>query len=166
MSAAPRITLIAAMDRNRLIGADGGMPWHLPGDLRWFRRHTEGKTVLMGRRTFEAIGRALPRRRNLVLSRRDDFSAPGGEVVPGLDAACAQVPAGGELMVIGGAQIYALALPRAGRLLLTRVDAEYAGDTWFPDFSGAHWRLSQTHPQPAADGRPAYRFMTYVRDGG
>ncbi|AWN17790.1 dihydrofolate reductase [Salinisphaera sp. LB1] len=162
----PRISLIAAMDVNGVIGARGGMPWHLPEDLRWFKHNTRGKPIVMGRRTFESIGRALPHRRNLVLTRQPGFRAAGVVVVDRLDAALAQAGDATELMVIGGAQVYALALPQADRLLITRIEAEYAGDTWFPAVDWAHWRLVAEEPRAATDDTPAYRFMTYARIAG
>lgn len=161
-----RIGLIAALDRNGLIGSAGGMPWHLPEDLRWFKRQTQGRTILMGRRTFDSIGRALPRRRNLVMTRQRDFGAPGVEVVRDLAAACAGLGDGDELMVIGGAQIYALALPHAHCLLLTRIEAGYAGDTWFPPVDWPQWRLVDEQAGRRESGAPAYRFMTYERRDG
>ncbi|HET7312956.1 dihydrofolate reductase [Salinisphaera sp.] len=163
---APRISLIAAMDTHGVIGAHGGMPWHLPEDLRWFKRQTRDKPIVMGRRTFEAIGRPLPHRRNLVITRNAAMDAEGVEIVGDLDAAVARAGDAEELMVIGGAQIYALALPRADRLLITRIDAAYDGDTWFPEIDWARWRLA-AEARHAADGNtPAYRFMTYERAAG
>lgn len=162
----PRISLIAAMDANGVIGAGGGMPWHLPDDLRWFKQNTRNKPIVMGRRTFESIGRALPHRRNLVLTRQADFHAAGVEVVDHLETALARASGAAELMVIGGAQIYALAMPQADRLLITRIEAEYDGDTWFPEVDWARWRLVADDPRPATDDTPAYRFMTYERIAG
>lgn len=165
----PYISLIAAMDANGVIGAEGGMPWHLPDDLRWFKQNTRHKPIVMGRRTFESIGRALPQRRNLVLTRRPDFDGHDDvEIIGNFDTAVARVAAtdAAELMVIGGAQIYALALPQAERLLITRIEAEYAGDTWFPDIDWTRWRLVADDPRAATDNTPAYRFMTYERVAG
>jgi len=159
------ITLIAAMDRNRLIGADGAMPWHIPGDLPRFKRLTLGRTVLMGRVTFDSIGHALPKRRNLVLTRDVGFSAPSVETVASLDNAVDLVQAAGEteLMVMGGAQIYALALPCATRLELTWIDAEYEGDTWFPAFDKTEWRCVEEIVVEKNGSAPAHRFMTWHR---
>ncbi|MGB7757554.1 MAG: dihydrofolate reductase [Salinisphaera sp.] len=162
----PRISLIAAMDANGVIGAEGGMPWHLPDDLRWFKQNTRDKPIVMGRRTFESIGRALPHRCNLVLTRQADFHAAGVEVVDRFETAVARAVGAAELMVIGGAQVYALAMPQADRLLITRIEAEYDGDTWFPEIDWARWRLVADEPRPAADDTPAYRFMTYERIAG
>lgn len=158
-----RVTLIAAMDLNGVIGRGGDMPWHLPGDLRWFKQNTQGKPIVMGRRTFESIGRALPRRRNFVITRNTDFTAAGVETVADLKQAVTLVGPAAELMVIGGAHIYALALPYADRLLITRIEAEYRGDTWFPTIDWSQWQLVADTPQTATESAPAHRFMTYQR---
>jgi dihydrofolate reductase len=163
--AAPAITLIAAMDENGLIGAGGGLPWHLPADLRWFKRTTMGKPILMGRRTFAAIGRALPGRRNLVLTRDRDFAKPGCVRVASLDdaIAAARNEAAAEIMVIGGAQVYALALSRATRLLVTRIRARYEGDTYFPAVDWRDWHLVHAEEMAAGADTPAACFMTWQR---
>jgi dihydrofolate reductase len=163
----PGLTLIVAMDRNRVIGADGGMPWHIPGDLRWFKQQTLNKPILMGRRTFESIGRPLPRRRNLVLSRHPDkLGSADVEAVSSLDEAIQRVADASELMIIGGAQIYQLALPRASRLIVTRIDSNYAGDTFFPEVDWPAWLLVDEIRQTGDDQMPAHRFMTWQRKAG
>lgn len=151
------VALVAALDRNGAIGRAGDMPWHLPDDLARFKRLTLGKPVLMGRRTALSIGRALPGRRNLVLSRGGEAPYPAQETVRSLAAAIAAA-GNAELCVIGGGEIYALALPFATRLHLTEIATEAAdADTWFPPFDRAHWReLSREHH--AADARHAYAF--------
>ncbi|HEX4895935.1 MAG TPA: dihydrofolate reductase [Solimonas sp.] len=160
------LSLIAAMDRNRLIGREGQLPWRLPNDLKFFKRNTVGKTVLMGRKTWDSLGRALPDRENWVLTRDPGFSAPGARVFHDLDTALAAHArgGGGELMVIGGAELYRQLLPRATRLYLTEVDAAVAGDAWFPDFDRAAWRLVSEEAHPA-DERHAwpYRFCILER---
>jgi dihydrofolate reductase len=140
--ATPDITLIAAVADNGVIGADGGMPWHLPADLAHFKRLTMGKPVLMGRLTWEAIGKPLPGRANLVLTRDAHWRAEGAERVASLEQALDVARAAGaaELMVIGGAEVYRQALPRAARIYLTRVHAEPWGDTWFPELEPDEWR--------------------------
>lgn len=158
------ISLIAAIDRNRAIGRDGAMPWHLPDDLKRFKQLTLGKPVLMGRKTALAIGRALPGRRNLVLTRSGAAPFAGQETVASLDAAIAE--AGDmELCVIGGGEVYALALPRATRLHLTRVDcAAENADAFFPDLDWPQWReIERKHH--AADVRHefAFDFVDYER---
>ncbi|HEY5790823.1 MAG TPA: dihydrofolate reductase, partial [Gammaproteobacteria bacterium] len=127
-----QLALIAALDRNRLIGRDNALPWHLPADLQHFKRLTLGKPVLMGRRTWESLGRPLPGRHNIVLSRDPAFRAEGATVVGSLDAALEAAGDAAEAMVIGGAAFYATMLPRARRLYLTEVDGEFDGDAWFP----------------------------------
>ncbi len=156
MSGMRDVALVAALDHNRAIGRAGGMPWHLPDDLARFKRLTLGKPVLMGRKTALSIGRALPGRRNLVLSRRGDAPYATQETVRSLDEAIEA--AGEELLVVGGGEIYALALPRATRLYLTEIDASAPdADTWFPAFDRARWRevARTTH---AADSRHAHAF--------
>lgn len=148
----PRVTLVVAVADNGVIGRDGGLPWRLPEDLRRFKAQTLGKPVLMGRRTFESIGRALPGRLNLLLTRRHDYAPPAGagEVVVVRDWASALRAAGSaaELMVIGGAEVYAMALPRATRILLTRVHADVDGDTRLPPFDPAQWREASVEHRP------------------
>ena len=160
-----RISLVVAMDDNGLIGADGGMPWHLPADLRHFKRTTLGKPILMGRRTLESIGRPLPGRSNLVLSRQADYRPEGCTRVVSL-AAARDLLAGDhdELMVIGGAQVYALALADAQRICLTRIHATFDGDTWFPDFDLRAWReVSREHRAADAKNPHACSFIELRR---
>lgn len=154
------LVLIAALDRNRAIGRDDALPWHLPDDLKRFKALTLGKPVLMGRKTAESLGRALPKRRNLVLTRRGRVPFDGMQAVATLDEARALAAADGatELCVIGGAEVYALTLPFAARLSLTHVDTEVDdADTFFPAFDPAQWRAvaRETH---AADDRHAFAF--------
>lgn len=167
MSAVPRISLIAALDRAFAIGRAGAMPWHLPDDLRRFKALTLGKPVLMGRRTALAIGRALPGRPNLVLTRGGAAPFPGQIALATLDAALthAATSTAGELAVIGGGEVYALALPRATHMHLTWVDTVVAdADTRFPRFDASQWReLARVHH--AADARHAWSmdFVDYER---
>jgi len=157
----PELVLLAAMDRRRGIGLRGGLPWHLPDDLKRFKRVTLGRTVLMGRKTAQSIGRALPQRRNLVLTRSDAPCA-GMEVVATLDAAIAA--SGGDLVVIGGGEVYALALARATRLDLTRVDADVGADTFFPDFDAIQWReVAREHHPADSKHAHAFDFVELVR---
>lgn len=166
-SGTPRgeVALIAALDRNRAIGRAGDMPWHLPDDLKRFKQLTLARTVLMGRKTALSIGRALPGRRNLVLSRVGDAPYPAQQTVRSLDEAIAACSAA-DLMVIGGGEIYTLALPFATRLYLTEVDAAVEdADTWFPAFDRAQWReIARAHH--VADARHGYvfDFVDYARD--
>jgi dihydrofolate reductase len=158
------IVLVAALDRRGGVGRDGALPWHLPDDLKRFKAITSGRTVLMGRRTADAIGRALPNRRNLVLTRRQSVPYAGMEAVGSLDDALHI--ARDDLVVIGGGEVYALALPHATRLDLTFVDAEVGADTFFPPYDASEWReVSRSHH--SADARHAYAFdvVELVRAG-
>lgn len=158
------VALIAALDRRRAIGRAGDMPWHLPDDLRRFRQLTLARTVLMGRKTALSIGRALPGRRNLVLSRRGDAPYAAQQVVRSL-AEAISVTGAADLMVIGGGEIYALALPFATQLYLTEVDAAVEGaDTWFPAFDRALWReTAREHHGVDARHGFAFDFVDYAR---
>ncbi len=133
-----KISMIAAMAKNRIIGMDNQMPWHLPADFAWFKRQTLGKPVVMGRKTFESIGRPLPGRQNIVISRDPAFTSDGITVVKSPEAAIEAAGSVDELMVIGGGSIYQTFLPLAQCLYLTFVDAELDGDTAFPDW-GDGW---------------------------
>jgi dihydrofolate reductase len=158
------LTLVAAVAENGVIGAGNRLPWRLPADLRHFKAVTMGHSMLMGRRTWQSIGRALPGRRNLVLTRDAGFAAPGVERVESLEAAVAAVGEATELMIIGGAQLYALALPRAGRIHLTRVHAAVSGNTRFPPCDWSEWREVGRQALPAdADNAFAMTFLTLER---
>lgn len=157
------ISLIVAMDRNRLIGRNGELPWRLPNDLKHFKRSTLGKTVLMGRKTWDSLGRPLPERENWVLTRDRGFAAEGARVFHDLDAALA-AHGDGELMVIGGAELYRQVLPKATRLYLTEVDAAVEGDAWFPQFDRQQWRtVHEESHQPDERHAWPYRFLTLER---
>ena len=161
------LSLVVAMDRNRLIGAEGGLPWRLPADLAWFKRMTVGKPVLMGRRTWESIGRALPERPNLVLTARGDYEAPGATVVHSLDGAVAAADAHQEIMVIGGAVLFEQTIALADRLILTVVHGEFAGDTWFPVFDTSEWtEISREDHEPDEKNPHPYTFLIWERTGG
>ena len=158
------VSLVVAMARNGVIGRDNTLPWHLPADLRHFKSVTWGKPILMGRKTFQSIGRALPGRTNLVLTRDPHWRADGVVVLHSVSAALAQIGAAPELAVIGGADIFRLLLPQATRIHLTRIEAEIAGDTSFPAIDPAQWVERDRHECPA-DERNAYAmtFMTLER---
>lgn len=132
------ISLIAAMDKNRLIGKENGLPWHLPADFKHFKEVTMGKPIIMGRKTFESIGKPLPGRKNIVISRKG-FSADGITVVDSIEKALKAVESTDEVMVIGGASFYEQMIDRADRMYLTLVEAEFVGDAWFPDFDSKDW---------------------------
>ena len=158
------LSLIAALDRNRLIGAGGALPWRLPEDLRHFKALTWGKPVLMGRKTWDSLGRPLPGRRNIVITRQPGWQAAGAETVHGLEAALALCGEAPEVMVIGGAEIYRQALPLARRLYLTEIDAAFTGDAWFPERDGRHWRETARETRFTAGPPPlTYAFVRYDR---
>ncbi len=161
-TATPRIAIIAAVARNRVIGRDNAMPWHLPEDLRRFRALTMGHPIVMGRRTWESLGRPLPGRRNIVVSRDPAFAPQGAEATASLDAALAACAGAQQVFVIGGAQLYAAALPLADRLYLTEIQRDFAGDTLFPEWDRGAWRELAREPQPPRDGLE-YVFTTYAR---
>ncbi|HEV7431748.1 MAG TPA: dihydrofolate reductase [Steroidobacteraceae bacterium] len=159
-----RLTIIAALADNNVIGRAGTLPWHLPDDLRRFKSLTMGRPILMGRRTFESIGRALPGRRNLVLTRSAQPFPPGVEPVASLRLALEECAKDSELCVIGGADIYRQTLPRADRLELTRVHAVVDGDVAFPEIDPGQWREVSRVEHPD-DERHAYAmtFLTLER---
>lgn len=146
-----RISLIAAVANNNVIGNEGALPWHLPEDLKRFKRLTLGKPVVMGRLTHESIGRPLPGRQNIVLTRQPHYVAGGCEVVRSVEAALDAAEGADEVMIIGGGEIYALFLPLAGRIYLTRVDTSVAGDAYFPELEAVHWREVEAERAAAAE---------------
>jgi len=161
------VTLVVARARNGVIGLNGAMPWHLPADLKRFKAITVGKPVVMGRKTFESIGKPLPGRQNIVLTRQADWRAEGVTVVPNLAEAIAAAGLDprirGHVMIIGGAEIYALALPIATRIELTEIDAEPAGDTFLPAFDPTRWQeIARVTHAPEAD-KPGFAFITLER---
>ena len=162
----PAIALVVALSENGVIGRAGALPWHLPDDLKHFRAVTWGKPLLMGRRTFESIGRALPGRRNLVLTSASSAPPAGVEYVRDLHSALEYTRGAPELCVIGGAQLYALTLPRAVRLYVTQVHAQLAGDVYFPALDSCSWR-EVTRQEHRADERHAYAmsFLQLERNG-
>ncbi|MDN5848917.1 MAG: dihydrofolate reductase [Nitrococcus sp.] len=162
----PIISLIAAMAENRVIGRGHGLPWRLPADMRHFVSLTQGKPIVMGRRCHETIGRALPKRHNIVLSRNRAFRAPGCTVASDLESALAASAGSAEIMVIGGEEIYRLFLTQADRIYLTLVHARIEGDTFFPPLDAAEWRELGRRSHPAdADNAYAMSFLTLLRRG-
>lgn len=158
------IALVAALAENRIIGHRGRLPWHLPADLKRFKAITLGHAVLMGRRTWDSLGRPLPGRRNIVLSRDPDFAPPGAIVARDLESALAQ--GGAEVMVIGGADLYAQLLPRAQRLYLTLVHHACAGDVFFPELDWTAWKIVSREDHEADAKNPfAYSFLV-IRPSG
>jgi len=157
VDARPSISLIVAIAQNGVIGARNQLPWHLPDDLRHFRAITTGHTVIAGRKNYESIGRPLPNRRNIVVSRQRGFEAPGCLVANSLEEALVMAATESEVFVSGGAELYALALPLATRLYLTEIQATVPGDTMFPPFERDEWeeRTREDHP---ADDHHAHAF--------
>lgn len=163
----PRISLIAAMADDRVIGIDNRLPWRLPADMKWFRQHTLGKPIIMGRKTFESIGsKPLPDRLNIVVTRDLQYRAPGAVVVHDIDQAIAAAGAVDEVMFIGGASFYEQMLPRAERLYLTFVHIQVVGDAWFPDYDPSQWRELERHDRTADEKNPySHSFCIYERVG-
>ncbi len=162
-----KVSLIAAVADNGVIGRAGAMPWRLAGDMKHFKAATLGKPVIMGRRTFQSLGGPLAGRTNIVITRDESFSAPGALVVHSLKGAlrAAEDEAAAECMIIGGGEIYALALPMAARFYLTEVHASPQGDTRFPEFDRAAWREAARDDRPAGDaGAPAHSFVVLERN--
>ena len=163
------VAMIAALSRNRVIGVENQLPWYLPEDLRFFKRMTQAKPLVMGRKTFASIGRPLPGRLNIVVTRDSTFHHDGVRVCHDLASALAladqQATIDGceEIMVMGGGEIYAQALPFASRLYLTEVDVEVEGDARFPELDDSQWEEVQRVPGEPADGQPDYSFVEYRR---
>ena len=153
------LSLIVAVAENGVIGRDNALPWHIPEDLRWFKQVTSGKTVVMGRKTFQSIGRPLPNRLNIVVTRAPGFAAEGVQIAHSLDEAIGK-GGDGEILVIGGSSLFAEALPRADRFYLTKIARSYDGDVHFPDWNRADW---QEIARQRAESDPAVSFVTYER---
>jgi dihydrofolate reductase len=160
-----RIALVAALSTNRVIGRDNTLPWHLPGDLQYFKRITMGKPLLMGRKTYESIGRPLPGRTNIVLTRNPHVAASGIVVVSSPERALqlAQQEGAEELMVIGGEAVYRAMLPLAQRLYLTEVHAQVDGDAFFPEFDASEWQELQRDDCSVANDGYEYSFVVLQR---
>lgn len=165
MTSSPALTFVVAMAENRVIGRGGDLPWRLPADLAHFKRLTLGRPVIMGRKVFDSIGRPLPERLNIVLTRNQEFQAPGCTVVHDPQAALDAAGDAPEVMIIGGEEIYRLYLDQVTRVELTLVHARIEGDTWFPELPG-EW-TETARRERAADGRNGYdlSFLTLRRIG-
>lgn len=157
--------IIIAMDRNRLIGKNGSLPWHLPADLRRFKNLTMSHSIIMGRKTFESIGKALPGRQNIVVTRQKEFQARGCHVVHSLSEAFDCAESSRDCFIIGGASLLVEAFPLAQRMFLTHIDvAIEGGDTWFPHFNESDWRIIQeSQHEPDEKNQFRYRFVDYQR---
>lgn len=164
MNPGPRVAIIVAMDRKGVIGRDGRLPWHLPADLKYFRRITMGKPIVMGRHTHQSLGRPLPGRLNIVVSRNPAYQAEGCRVVASLCEACRAAGEAEEIMVIGGASLYREALPLAASVYLTEVHADVGGDVRFPPFDRSQWKevAREDHAADAANAH-AYSFVLLHR---
>ena len=162
----PQLEIVAAVAANGVIGAGNRMPWHLPADLRRFRALTTGHAVIMGRKTWESLGRALPQRQNIVVSRAPDFHAEGAQAAASLDEAIALVTLPAPAFCIGGGELYREALPRAMALHLTEIGVPFEGDATFPAFDRTLWREAARHAHPPdVPGGAPYAFVTYTRAG-
>jgi dihydrofolate reductase len=160
----PRLTLIVARARNGVIGRAGTLPWRLPEDLAFFKRTTIGHPIVMGRKTWDSIGRPLPGRRSIVITRNPAFNAPGADVVPSLDAAMEAARDVTDVFLVGGAELFAAAMPRADRLIVTEIDADFDGDTLFPAPDPRDWVAVERLHQPATANRAfAFDWVTYHR---
>jgi dihydrofolate reductase len=161
-----RVSLIVAMDRQRVIGNQGKLPWHIPEDLKRFKALTMGHSIIMGRKTHESIGRLLPGRRSIIVTRQERYAVPGALIVHSIEEALAACAGEAEAFVIGGAEIYREAITCADRIYVTEVHGDYAGDTHFPELSLESWReVAREDAHPTAAGAPAISYVTLARAG-
>ena len=158
----PRIYLVAAVASNGIIGADGKLPWHLPEDLKHFKSLTLGHPIIMGRKTWQSLGKALPGRENIVVTRRAGYDAPGAAVANSLEAALALCAGEPVAFVIGGHRLFVESLPIASGLVLTEIHRDYQGDTSFPELNRSQWRETQRQAHAAKDGM-RFDFVLYER---
>ncbi len=159
----PRLSMIVAMAKNRIIGADGKIPWHLPNELQLFKSVTMGHHIIMGRKTYESINRLLPGRSTVIVTRQKNYMIPGAKIAHTLDEAIALCAGDSEIFVIGGGELYRAAMPKADRIYLTVVDAEPAGDTLMPEFDAAQWRVHSTKCF-GKDERHAHDYRFEIHD--
>lgn len=159
-----QISAIFAMSDNRVIGKKNALPWHLPADLRYFKTITMGKSLLMGRKTFQSMGKVLPGRRNIIISHDPHFTVSGGEVVHSIEAALQQVSLDDEVMLIGGATLFQQLLPHVSRLYLTMIHCTCDGDTFFPEIHWKEWKEISRQKNPADQENPfSYSFVVLDR---
>ncbi len=159
-----RIALIAALARNRVIGRDNQLPWRLSADLQHFKALTMGKPIVMGRKTYESIGKPLPGRTNIVVTRDENYNAEGCVVVHSIDEALQAADGADEVMIMGGANLYSQLLPRADRLYLTEVQADVPGDAWFPELVASEWQELERESHPADEKNEFdYDFVVLAR---
>ena len=162
------ISLIAAMDKEQLIGAHNSLPWRLPADMQWFRKQTMGKPIVMGRNTFASIGKALPGRKNIVLSRNRALDLEGCSVIHSLDDLEKAAAGADEVMIIGGSEVYGLALPLADHLYLTTIAASFEGDAWFPSLNETEWHevFREEHAADETNAWPyCFRILERIASG-
>jgi dihydrofolate reductase len=157
-----RLSAIVAMAANRCIGRDNALPWRLSADLKRFKQLTLGHTLVMGRRTYESIGRPLPGRTTVVVTRQAGYAPEGVRVAHSVEQALA-LAEGSEVFIAGGADLYQQTLGRVDRLYLTRIERDYAGDTFFPEVDLSRWRLITEEPHPGTETEPPFSFLTYER---
>lgn len=161
----PLLSIICAMDKNRLIGRNNQLPWHLPADLAFFRRNTIGKPVIMGRNTFESIGKPLPGRQNIVVTSNPQWQSAGCDVADSVDEAVSLAASATEIMLIGGASLYEQTIDIADKLYLTLIDHAFEGDTWFPDFSSEQWLIDEkVENLPDEYNHYSFAFVNFIRD--
>jgi dihydrofolate reductase len=160
----PRVYLVAAVAANGIIGAGGKLPWHIPEELKHFKKLTMGHPVIMGRRTWESLKGPLPGRENIVVTRTAGYQAEGAAVASSLDAALAMCAGEPVAFVIGGTQLFAESLPIAAGLVLTEIKRDYEGDTWFPKWDRAQWKETQREAHAAQDGT-RFDFVLYEKKG-
>ena len=161
-SSGPRVYLVAAVAANGIIGADGKLPWHIPGELKHFKKLTMGHPIIMGRRTWESLKGPLPGRENIVVTRTPGYEAAGAAVASSLEAALALCAGEPVAFVIGGTQLFESSLPTASGMVLTEIQRDYEGDTWFPKWDRTQWRESQREAHTAPDGT-RFDFVFYER---
>ncbi|MBI4095098.1 MAG: dihydrofolate reductase [Candidatus Liptonbacteria bacterium] len=160
------ISIIVAVGKNRVIGKRGGLPWYLPADLKHFKEITMGHPIVMGRRTHESIGKALPGRTNVVITREKNYEAPGCVIVHSIDEALDRVKGEEEIFFIGGAEIFSQALPLAKRLYITQIDHEFEGDIFFPEINMSEWReMNREEGKTDEKNSYLYRFLVFERKG-
>jgi dihydrofolate reductase len=165
MQSKPKLCLVSAMDKNRLIGKDNALPWHLPADLAFFKLSTMGKPIIMGRKTFNSIGKALPGRQNIVVTNNPDFSATGCDIASSIEAALELSTPAEEVMLIGGASLYRQTIDYADVIYLTLIDHAFSGDTWFPEINLDQWEMEirQNFEADKTNIYP-YSFIKLVRE--
>ena len=157
------ISLIAAMGKNRVIGKNNSLPWHLPAEMKFFKETTKNKPVIMGRKTFESIGKPLPNRKNIIITRDQNFMADGCTVVNSVDEALKESE-GNEVMIIGGAQIYKEFLSKANKIYLTIIDENFDGDTFFPEYNEDEWEeIKHEIHEPDEENKYKFTILTLVR---